>query len=410
VNAKLLELRVRGLRTLADVTLPLSGLTVLIGENGAGKSSLIEAFQLARLLAGQGWDEQVDRQVGRHSLGSAVRSTSGELRIDVRVEFQGRNLTYSVALEHPGGWISAEELREIPEGVRLSEVDADPKELAGRALIKRQSSSLLLVETGDDQQIAGRTTLFEYFGGRPPIELAGVAAALAGIDVQLPFAVTSGWANRMMSSGPSPREPQVLEPTSRLHLFGRNLANAYHTLKNNGSQRWQTTLELLRLGLGPDLLDVQTPTAGGGHVSLAVEFAGSVGQITAFQLSDGQLAYLAFVALVQLDPGRTLLCFDEPEQHLHPALLARVLQLFEDASTRHPVVIATHSDRLLDYLSDPVASVLVCELDAERRTTLRRLDQAQLDKWLESYGGVGEIRAGGQLGSILADGDEDGGS
>ena len=43
---------------------------------------------------------------------------------------------------------------------------------------------------------------------------------------------------------------------------------------------------------------------------------------------------LAFVALVQLDEGRTCLTFDEPESHLHPALLGRVLQLFERAVLR----------------------------------------------------------------------------
>jgi predicted ATPase len=397
VNAKLLELRVRGLRTLADVSLPLGGLTVLIGENGAGKSSLVEAFQLARLLAGPGFADRL----GMHNLGSAVRRDSGEVKLDVRVEYAGRNFAYSVTINGQSREVLFEAIHELQPGVSLAEATTGT---TAHPLIKRTPESLAIVEEGTRLQIPGRMTLLEYFGEATIHEdVASVRAALGGIDVQLPFAVTSGWANRMMSSGPSPREPQVLEPTERLHLFGRNLANAYHALKNNGSQRWQTTLDLLRLGLGPDLLDVQTPTAGGGHVSLAVEFAGSVGQITAFQLSDGQLAYLAFVALMQLDPGRTLLCFDEPEQHLHPALLARVLQLFENASTRHPVVIASHSDPLLDYLSDPAASVLVCELDAVRRTTLRRLDRAQLDMWLEHYGGVGDIRAGGQLGSILAD-------
>lgn len=39
---RITQLRVKGLRTLADVTLPLGELTVLIGENGVGKSSVEE--------------------------------------------------------------------------------------------------------------------------------------------------------------------------------------------------------------------------------------------------------------------------------------------------------------------------------------------------------------------------------
>jgi recombinational DNA repair ATPase RecF len=42
------ELRIYGLRTLADVRLSLRDLTVLIGGNGSGKSSIIEACELLR--------------------------------------------------------------------------------------------------------------------------------------------------------------------------------------------------------------------------------------------------------------------------------------------------------------------------------------------------------------------------
>src|SRR5687768_13078482 len=42
------ELRIEGFRTIEKLRLKLDGLTVLIGENGSGKSSIIEAFELLR--------------------------------------------------------------------------------------------------------------------------------------------------------------------------------------------------------------------------------------------------------------------------------------------------------------------------------------------------------------------------
>lgn len=48
--ARLTSLRIEGLRTLADVTLSLDGLTVLVGENGTGKSTITEALELVRSL------------------------------------------------------------------------------------------------------------------------------------------------------------------------------------------------------------------------------------------------------------------------------------------------------------------------------------------------------------------------
>jgi len=86
---------------------------------------------------------------------------------------------------------------------------------------------------------------------------------------------------------------------------------------------------------------------------------------------------------------------DEPELHLHPALLARVVGLLEEAAEHAPVVLATHSDRLLDALTDPVASVVLCELDEQRAVRLRRPNAERLADWLEEYRGFGSIRAEG---------------
>ena len=121
-----------------------------------------------------------------------------------------------------------------------------------------------------------------------------------------------------------------------------------------------------------------------------------------------QLAYLAFVALFRLRRSemgraeRSLLAFDEPETHLHPATLARVVGFFEREATRHPVILGTQSDALLDYLESPATSVRVCELDGERLATrVSTLDPTQLEKWLEDYRGLGAIRSEGYLQEVV---------
>ncbi|WP_181234477.1 AAA family ATPase [Enhygromyxa salina] len=400
--ARLVELRVRGLRTLADVTLSLSGLTVLIGDNGTGKSSLLEALRIAQLVAGSKFMETLSRE---HMLGSAVRADAGELKLDLRVEADGHNLAYSISLNPAALYISHEAIHELPAGLGLSCGAASSSD--ARPLIVRYPEKFSVTDGGREQPTSPLLSIFEYFGRAPDVEsVAIIREALEGIDIHLPFEVSATWAARAFGRAAGARDAQMIQPSDRLELFGANLANVYQTLKNSGSERWHETMELLGLGLGPDLKDVLlTAVAGGGHLSLGLELRGR-GHVPAFQLADGQLTYLAFVALVQLERGRTLLTFDEPEQHLHPALLNRVLQLFEDASTRYPVILATHSDRLLDFLPDPAATVRVCELDAQHRTHLRKLDAAQLDAWMQRYSGLGEIRAAGQLRSIVS-ADED---
>jgi predicted ATPase len=131
-------------------------------------------------------------------------------------------------------------------------------------------------------------------------------------------------------------------------------------------------------------------------------------QIPASSLADGVLAYLAFVALFRLPrPERALLVFDEPDLHLHPELLARVLGFFEEMAEHHPVVLATHSDRLLDSLQRPQEAVRVCEIEQPAaRTRLRTLDVDALARWLADYRGLGDVRSAGYLPHVLADAEE----
>jgi hypothetical protein len=79
---------------------------------------------------------------------------------------------------------------------------------------------------------------------------------------------------------------------------------------------------------------------------------------------------------------RSLLAFDEPELHLHPALLTRVVSMFERISKKCPVIVTTHSDRFLDVLAASLSSsVVLCQLDDQRATQLLRPDPDMLQKW-----------------------------
>lgn len=198
------------------------------------------------------------------------------------------------------------------------------------------------------------------------------------------------------------RESQLLQPAQRLELLGLNLSNVFHSLKNDHSNaHWNETLDHVRLGLGDDIEDISASAdAAGGQHAISVNFKSS-GRLPAMALSDGTLVYLAFVALLRAPSSRSLLAFDEPELHLHPGLLVRVLSMFETVAATCPVVLATHSDRLLDALQDPAKSVVLCDLDEKRATRLLRPNKAMLTKWLTKYRGLGDIRSTGLQDAVI---------
>ena len=160
-------------------------------------------------------------------------------------------------------------------------------------------------------------------------------------------------------------------------------------------------MEWVRLGLGHEIENVLTAAQpGAGAIALALRYT-SGQEVPAYALSDGMLAYLAFVAVFRLNGGDGLLAFDEPESHLHPGLLARVVDFMEAAADKRPVLVATQSDALVDQLQDPAGSVVLCDLDERGATRLVRPDRSALDRWLERYRGLGDIRAAGHQRSVM---------
>jgi predicted ATPase len=166
----------------------------------------------------------------------------------------------------------------------------------------------------------------------------------------------------------------------------------------------------VRLGLGYDVetISLRAGSSGGTH-SLWLKMQGQDELISASSISDGMLAYLAFVALYRLPrPDRSLLVFDEPDLHLHPELLGRVVGYFERIAEDCPVLLTTHSDRLLDGLSNPAQSVRVCQLEQPgAKTQLSTLDAEGLASWLEKYRGLGDLRSAGHLRQIIAEPSEE---
>ena len=114
------------------------------------------------------------------------------------------------------------------------------------------------------------------------------------------------------------------------------------------------------------------------------------------RLSDGTLRYLSLLAILCHPEPPPLVCIEEPELGLHPDILPTLADLLREASGRCQLVVTTHSDVLVDALTDTPESVVVCEKH-NGGTEMRRLDKADLSDWLEDYC-LGELWSKGELG------------
>lgn len=187
-----------------------------------------------------------------------------------------------------------------------------------------------------------------------------------------------------------PRQPQKADlPSVYLMETCENLALVLNSLRPRVKHSIIDALNSLYPGI--DDFNVQID---GGWVQLYLEEGRF--SIPATRLSDGTLRYLSLLAVLLNPDPPPLICIEEPELGLHPDVLPKIADLLKDASERSQLVVTTHSEILIDALTDSVESVLVCEKH-EGQTQLARLSPDDLSEWLDRYR-LGELWIKGEIG------------
>jgi len=118
--------------------------------------------------------------------------------------------------------------------------------------------------------------------------------------------------------------------------------------------------------------------------------------VPATRLSDGTLRYLCLLAILCDPEPPPLICIEEPELGLHPDILPKLADLLVQASQRTQLIVTTHSDLLVDAMTEHPEAVVVCEKH-DGKTEMRRLKKEDLASWLGKYR-LGQLWTRGQIG------------
>ncbi|MGE5192097.1 MAG: AAA family ATPase, partial [Deltaproteobacteria bacterium] len=189
------------------------------------------------------------------------------------------------------------------------------------------------------------------------------------------------------------RSPQSADlPSDRLEEDFSNLGLFLNHLRSVPKAK-HTIIEHLRdLYVGLDDFDVRIK---GGTVEVFLTEGDFT--IPAGRLSDGTLRYLCLLAILCDPDPPALVCIEEPELGLHPDMLPKIADLLVGASERTQLVVTTHSDILVDAMSEHPESVVVVEKH-DGKTELKRLEATdELRQWLDKYR-LGQLWIRGEIG------------
>ncbi len=362
-------LRIGSFRLLRSAELRLEPpFAAIVGPNQSGKSSVVDALQLLSDAARGNLVNAIVR--GRGGITNLV-SRGAEEPIHLEVELQsstGQQLRYWLRLGPVGAYDFAVAQEEMAERTQdggwtpvLTRVGTQGK-LAGTPFTAPSSREALLSQLGSVTH--------------PLVQQ--VQAALASIAVYPYFRTGAAWAEPDVVSM---RRPASSEPNARLHATGRNLAAALSSMRDERLEDWREFSRIVRLAF-PQMKELRLPAVSRGVVQLFWDDAEG-NSFDASELSDGTLSFLAILCAL-FQPGNALVAIDEPEAHLHPDALMRLVGAARSLSERQPILFTTQSDILIGLLDDTPESVVVAQrLDGAAQ--LVRPQREELREWLKTF-------------------------
>ena len=372
--------------------LELKPLNVLIGPNGSGKSNLIEVIGLLRAAP-----SDVKAPI-REGGGSENWIWRGEPKAtDARVEVVLRGLFFP-SKERPVRYSIAFDSLFFTEPHIIDETIEDKRteqtEDSAKRYLQRGHRKVIVMSLEDDRGRRQREL--------PASEIKPDQSILSQLkdpfqypelrSVEVGFRGISLYREWSFGRNTPPRLPQKADsPNHSLAEDGRNLGMVLNRLEGDPKAKRKLLAALRKLYHGIDDYYVQVEA---GSVQVFLQ-EGNV-TIPATRLSDGTLRYLCLLAILCNPKLPSLICLEEPELGLHPDILPGLADLLREASERCQLIVTTHSDTLVDALTDTPESIVVCEKD-NGQTRLKRLDKGELSHWLEKYR-LGELWTSGELG------------
>lgn len=360
----------------------LHSLNVLIGANGSGKSNLIESIVLLRSSA-NGLRETV-RAGGGVSEWIWKGGTQGAALIDAVINNpygkQPLRHVLSFRAEQQAFRLDDERI----ENEKSHYTDKEPyfyyRYQHGRPVLNVNEEERRLAQENVQPDVS---ILVQRRDPETYPEISYLASVYEKIRIYREWAFGR---NAIF------REPQKADMRNdRLEEDFSNLGLFLNRLRRNPKAKNALLMALRDLYEGLDDFDVSVE---GGTVQ--VFFTENNFTIPATRLSDGTLGYLCLLAILCDPEPPPLVCIEEPELGLHPDILPKLADLMVAMSERTQLIVTTHSDILVDALTELPESVLVCEKH-DGQSTIQRLDSQKLVGWLEKYR-LGELWTRGELG------------
>ena len=412
------RIRIKGYKSLSDLEVRLSPLTLLFGPNAAGKSNFLDALQLLSKLAtsrtlkdafeppyrGKPLESFTIGEQGLRGLVEKDRlvfSIEADLSLsDAVVEIVNRQIR---EMRRPSGDSRSEEAVHTPARIRERNLRYRVEiEMLPRSGFLRTADEYLAALNSRGEPTGKRKPFIERQGKKIHLRLEGQAhptyydryldhtiLSMPHYPPHYPHLVAArreleSWLFFYFEPRERMRAANPIKEVRHMGLMGEELAAFLNTLKALKPRQFEAVEKALRTVM-PNVDGIETDVSDLGEVDLHLRENGVA--IPARVLSEGTLRLLGLLALTGADEAPSLVGFEEPENGVHPRRIRMIAELLKTRSGLGPTqyIVTTHSPILPDLLPD---DSLFAVRRIDRRT---RIDHSSVWQPLGPMGRRGDI-------------------
>ena len=370
--------RVRNFKAVRDSgELRFGWLTAYIGNNGSGKSSIVEGLETFRDIVADGLDHAMRRWHGfQHIWNHAVKhipsarnddrpSYTNPLEFEVFWDGGASHLQQTVNTEDGGNtaYIESESLRTS----RPHEIQTRRRDARGHAFV---------------------TTARNVVPGEP---LPWVETDLFHSDTEsLHKVFAEGSVNQWQFLSLDPNdmgEPSIAATAGqniRLAKDARNLAEYLSGMRKADADAFAGLVDAIRFVL-PFTAELSVEEYSGVGRSFYLRMQEGDFEVPGWLLSSGTLRIVALLACLRHPQPPRLLIVEEIENGLDPRTVNLLVEELRAAAERKStqVIFTTHSPYLLDLLD--LSHIVVVEREEGQPVFRRPADREDLRTWAESF-------------------------
>lgn len=358
-EGQLSRIRIFGYKSIKKCNLDLNKINVLIGSNGAGKSNFIAALSLLQKVL----NKELQITVAQSGVNSMF--------------YNGRKETENIYLE---------------------------------VYFNNNSYGFYLMPT-DDNRIVFEKEFYGYDDYESPVASGhdeskwdnGVSNKINGYV--RPILQNQNWrVYHFHDTGRSAKVKQEHNISNNQVLMNdaANLAAFLYRLKNNYKTSYNEIVGTIQL-IAPYFKDfiLEAQESNNEQIILKWKQIGCDDVFNASQFSDGTLRFICLATLLlqphELQPATIIV--DEPELGLHPYAITIFSEMVKQLSDEKQIIVSTQSVELLNEFD--VEDVIVVDRSNDG-SVFKRLDEEELEAWLESDYALGDLWKKNVLGGRLS--------